>query len=333
MSKIFVSHASQNAWLIDGLIALMRSASPEAEVFCSSEASILPGANYKKTIFSSLHDADVFVAVLSDEYWKSKYCVIELGAAYERYCFEKPRGVSIQPVVLPPMDKGLALANTPLVELQLTNLLDPAALRQFLQYIASYDSNGSVEGLELSIAEYVAFVHRSTLATTSFMADADMGAYYDELPHGAPPKDRIVRCHRMGDESFQFDFWLSRLSYTPSFASVAAHFWEVKDLKEYLKFDSEAALTCTVENMEGALRGITIEFKCDPGQRVFYALHYDLAQGENHVRVPLAEMLGRPLDRVRELCFVVHPEDVVEFDGRVSVTDIHVDFAEKNRLV
>ena len=112
MSNVFVSHSSQNAWLIHGLVELIRMADPQATVFCSSEASIQPGANYKEAIYESLRNADLFVAIVSREYWASRYCILELGAAYERYCFDELKVVSIQPMLVPPLDKGLALANT-----------------------------------------------------------------------------------------------------------------------------------------------------------------------------------------------------------------------------
>ena len=87
-NSIFVSHSSQNAWLLDGLLSLIREVVPEAEIFCSSEAVIPAGGNYKEVIYSKLADADMFIAVVSDEYWKSKYSIMELGAAYQRYCFD-----------------------------------------------------------------------------------------------------------------------------------------------------------------------------------------------------------------------------------------------------
>ncbi len=73
---------------MDGLLSLIREVVPEAEIFCSSEAVIPAGGNYKEVIYSKLADADMFIAVVSDEYWKSKYSIMELGAAYQRYCFD-----------------------------------------------------------------------------------------------------------------------------------------------------------------------------------------------------------------------------------------------------
>ena len=333
MSNVFVSHSSQNAWLIHGLVDLVRMADPQAAVFCSSEASIQPGANYKEAIYESLRDADLFVAIVSREYWASRYCILELGAAYERYCFDELKAVSIQPMLVPPLDKGLALANTPLVEMQLTDLTDVGSLMLFLRKVAELGNAGPVGALEVRAAEYAAFVHRGVLEKTSLLDDAEVGAYFDERPECRLPRERIVRCQRLtespDDERLLFTFHLGRLPYDPSFASVALQFWDELNLREYLAFDSDAALCLDVDNVDGVLESLTVELKVGDN-RVFRAVECELTEGANTVRVPLAPINQKPLAAISQISLVIRPAQMRALDGEVVFGNLRADFAGRN---
>ena len=52
--SIFISHATKNAWLVKGLLELMRAVDPEAEIFCSFEPVLKPGENYREEIYKKL---------------------------------------------------------------------------------------------------------------------------------------------------------------------------------------------------------------------------------------------------------------------------------------
>lgn len=335
MQSIFISHSSKNAWVVGRLIELIKRVDAEAMVFCSSEASIKPGANYKEAIFESLRGSDLFVAVISNEYWESRYCILELGAAYERFCFDVDKPVSIQPMLVPPLDKGMALANTPLVELQLTDLIDPRSILLFLDKVAGLGGCTLEDGLELRAAEFAAYVHRGVLEGTSLLDEAEAGAYFDERPENSTPREQIVSCKRLGDledERVQFEFNLSRLPYKPSFASVALRYWDGLNLREYLAFDRDAALCIEIQNDDGVLDTLTVELKYGDNQ-IFQAVERELAEGANEVRIPLGRMNHKPLGEISQICMVVHPERMKGLDGRVILSNLRVDFKQRNILV
>ena len=331
--SIFISYSTKNAWLLEGLLSLIRTADPDADVFCSSEAVIPPGGNYKEAIYSRLSDADMFIAIVSHEYWTSRYAILELGAAYQRYCFDH-RSVSIQPVLVPPLDKSMALANTPLVEVQITDLADPQAISMLLRKIAGPENAGQVDSLEVKIAEYAAYIRRSVLKMTSLTQDVAYGAYYDE-PAGDPvPKDRIVRAHETESGRFLMEFHFSRLQadHHPSFASLALEYWDEIDFTEYLKYDRDAVFSFTLDDPDGALRSIIVEFKFGETHKVFQAVKRELEQGMNQIRIPLQPMNHRPLSEINQICFVIKPDDMNCTDGEFVISDIEVRFEAKNIL-
>lgn len=332
MRIIFISHSSQNEWVVSKLVDLIEYvAGPEIEVFCSS---IEPGDNYRKTIFQSLRETSLFVAVLSNEYWESKYCIFELGAAYERFCFDEANPVVIQPLLVPPLDKGQALANTPLVEMQLTDLTDSGALMLFLKKVAELGGRELPGGIEVRAAEFAAFVHRNVLQRVSLLDEAQIGAYFDERPENLLPRDRIVRYQRLSDDSEDervlFSFHLSRLPYDdPSFASVALLYWDELNLKDYLAFDRDAALCLDVDNVDGALRTLTVEIKKEDNV-TFHASEHELVEGMNEVRIPLRDMPQKPLEVISQISLVVHPAQMNSLDGEVVFGSLRVDFTERN---
>lgn len=81
--RIFISHSIKNEKIVLKFAEFLESINSEIEVFCSSEkGSIGTGKNFVKTIFDELDACDLFIPVLSREYYESKFCMIELGVAY-----------------------------------------------------------------------------------------------------------------------------------------------------------------------------------------------------------------------------------------------------------
>ena len=336
---IFVSHCSANAWLIEELRSLIKTVAPAAEVFCSSDtlfrnldASIHPGENYKDAIYENLGKADLFIAILSEEYWRSKYCILELGAAYERYCHEGPGSITILPLLLPPLNKGLALANTPLVELQVTELTDSNQVSILLNQLAEPGSEQLVKDLQVRIAAFSTNVQRHALMTASLVEGATSGVYYDEPPYNPVPKKDVIELLVGKDESFVVSFNLNKAPYKPSFASLALEYWNTVNLRAYLAYDAGAALSFRLDNVEGALTDITVEFKFGPIHEAFNRVTLPLAKGVNELSIPLEPMMNMPIDCINQICFVMHPATMCRLDGSMRIDQITVTMDERNLL-
>lgn len=341
MSKrIFISYTTRNQWVIPKLKELIMAVRPDAEIFCTAIGSVDPGENYKDIIFDSLREADVFIAIISNEYWQSKYCIVELGAAYQRHRYDPEKRIDIQPLLLPPLNKSVAMQNTPLTEIQVTNMLEPGELSAFLTQMAGQENSKQVDHLRLEIAEYVAFLKARLLTAASLTDMADVNAYYDEPQAHSVPKDSVVQTRRLAREAFQFEFNLSSLSYTPSFASMAMEYHEEINLQDYLKIDSEASFCFRLINVDdhlaaddaGVLKAVDVEFKAGPIHEVFQRVTLELIPGENLLSIPLKGIRYRPLGEINEICFVIHPKDMLKLDGTIVIDQIRVAFEEKNIL-
>ncbi|MBR3315923.1 MAG: toll/interleukin-1 receptor domain-containing protein [Atopobiaceae bacterium] len=327
--RVFISHSSQNKWLLDDLIRLIRKVNPQASVFCSSEIPIDPGDDYKEVIFRHLQAADLFVAIVSYEYWKSKYCVFEFGVAYHRH-IEDGSKLSIVPLLLPPLDKAQALANTPIVNMQVGDITDFQSLKKFLKKLLEPSDADQVDGYDGMIAQYVTSVSTGVLGQRSLFDNMHADAFYDEMPRATIPRGKVVRFHQIGDSSFLFEFRLSQLPYTPSFASVALMYPDTVDLREYLSYDSDAALRFSVDNTHAVLQALTVEFKV-PGTGVYHSFDFYLHEGMNDLSVPLSSMNKR-LSEISEICFVVHPETMASLDGEVAFVGVRIDYSAQDIL-
>ena len=72
--KIFVSHATKNKDIVLKFAEFLEAINSDIKVFCTSEkGSIVGGSNFVDEIFHELDDSDLFIPVLSNEYYESKF--------------------------------------------------------------------------------------------------------------------------------------------------------------------------------------------------------------------------------------------------------------------
>lgn len=331
--KVFISHSSKNAWMLDELMTLIYTTNNNTLFFCTSEeGAIDPASNYKTAIYENLEDSDVFIAVISKEYRESKYCIFELGAAYERYWNNK-NNILIIPLLLPPLNKGEALADTPLVEMQLANLTSNADVRSVLSHFVEKGNEQVIDHLNVAIGQFCTMIHDYALRKASLLDAMTYGAYFDERGKLPVPRARIAKCRR-ADDKFEFTFDLSHLDYgdeDPSFASVAFQYLNRVNLREYLSYDMDAAFHVDVDNINGVLNDITIEFKSNVNNQVMRA-EAELTPGENTILIPLKDYNYDAMEELREICFVVHPSNMNSLEGEVIFSSIRVEFETKNIL-
>ena len=138
--RIFISHATKNSKIVLMFAEFLETVSSEIEVFCSSEdGSISIGKNFIQTIFDELNNSDLFVPIISHEYYESKFCMIELGVAcsYLFNQYNKKGDEYIFPFALYPIQKGQALSGTPIANIQTGDISDEKDIHSFLEYLSS----------------------------------------------------------------------------------------------------------------------------------------------------------------------------------------------------
>src|SRR5882724_6650056 len=86
MSKVFISHASADMPVVDKFADLLIHALgiPISEIFCTSAdgLGIETGQDFVDKICENLRGSSLVLLLLSPNYYASKFCIAEMGAAW-----------------------------------------------------------------------------------------------------------------------------------------------------------------------------------------------------------------------------------------------------------
>ena len=169
--RIFVSHATKNSEIVIKFSEFLESVSSDIEVFCSSEdGSLKIGGNFVQTIFDELKGSDLFVPIISKEYYESKFCMIELGVAYSYLYnqFSKQGEDYIFPFVLYPIQKGQALSGTPIANIQTGSISDEKDIHSFLEYLTSDKGVNIGGGLNRKLHSFMFEIEQFFFSTSEY---------------------------------------------------------------------------------------------------------------------------------------------------------------------
>lgn len=83
------------------------------------------------------------------------------------------------------------------------------------------------------------------------------------------------------------------------------------DICRYLDFNNQATFHVEVINFTNSLKRIFIEFKHSDSNIILDTFEFSVSYGANKLSVPLEIMRSKALSNISEICFVIHPNDVV----------------------
>ncbi|MFQ2031516.1 TIR domain-containing protein [Aeromonas veronii] len=124
--KIFISHAVKDKKIVDAFVDLLQTGAniPYDEIFCSSlEGLGIPaGANFVDHIKEEIQSPELVIAIITQNYLMSQFCMCELGAAWAM-------SHNMYPVLVPPLE--YADVQGVLKSTQLVRINDEKGLSQF----------------------------------------------------------------------------------------------------------------------------------------------------------------------------------------------------------
>lgn len=85
MNGIFISHSAKNRELVERLVEFLRSGMgiENSKIFCTSLNGALPtGRDFVQIIRQEVKEREMVMALITPEYLKSQFCMMELGAAW-----------------------------------------------------------------------------------------------------------------------------------------------------------------------------------------------------------------------------------------------------------
>lgn len=328
--RFFISHSSKNGDIVLLFAKLLESISSEIEVFCSSEkGSIYVGTDFVDKVFQELNDSDVFIPVISKEYYESKFCMIELGVAYSYFCSKyKAKGEDyIFPFALYPTQKGYALSGTPLVNIQTGDITDENDIHSFLEYLSSEKKIVIGSGTNRRIHAFINEADKIVLHQQRLLETAKVNSYFDDsvfykhhediINHGVSEDTIVVNYNMNPYETENAD--------RPNFISIVLGFVDQLDLGRYLELNLNAEFKLTLTSFTNSLKRIFIEFKYSDANRILETFEIPIVYGDNEIHIPLEKMKSKAMKSISEICFVIHPDDVIEDEGMYKISNFSIE--------
>lgn len=326
--RIFISHATKNKEVVLKFAEFLESVSSEIEVFCSSEnGSIKVGKDFIKTIFEELNSSVLFIPVLSKEYYESRFCMIELGVAYSYFFnkYEKEGEEYIMPFALHPVTRGQALSGTPMANIQTGEMNDEDDIKSLLEYLSAEKGVHIGAGVNRKLHSFKAELDQIFLTKQNIVELAKIGTYFDDSIDFKRKED--VVSYSVKDNAIIVNYNVNPYEKMevkkPNFISMVLKYVDTIDLGRYLDFNDAAEFTFVLTSFTNSLMRIYVEFKYT-GQSVLETFKLPVVYGENKLSIPLKEMRSKALTQIKEICFVVHPEDVVEEEGMFQIGEIRI---------
>lgn len=325
---IFISFTSKDEETALSFSRILKLVDPKASVFCSAEPVIAPGTSFDEAIYEALSQSDIFIALLSNDYWKSKYCIFELSAAYYqagkwKYDHDPATNLAIYPVVIPPLVKDHALANTPMSTFEVVDLTNAERIMYLLQQIDPEMTKEKSENLRVNVTTFAAGLEKRILSESSLTEKAKTGVWMEEISAIPVKKEVLMQLAKTVDGSFVVNYDFTGICYQPSFASLAFVYRDYQNLRGYLKFDRQASFNCRIKSEDPALDSVTIEFK-DADHRKIEEFAIALEGGAAEAAISILAMDCSRLSEVSEICFVVHPRDDGVLKNTLTIESIGV---------
>lgn len=318
--KFFISHASKDADIARCFSSFLSDLSVDVSVFCSSiSGTINIGDDFVKTIEDGLNDSDVFIPLISNNYLRSKYCMIELGYAYAKIASEKSE-YKILPFCLPPVSKSDALMGTPLSHRQTAELNNREDIHNFLKTLKS---KGLLKDLFISndaIYSFIDQLNKIIMNSTNILGNAVIMPICSD----ALNKDAIQHTARDDKHIVNFNLFANGKNERPEFLSLVLKFPGLFNFRDFMLSNNDIHFLCDINNYTNSLTHIDIEFKYGETHQILKSYKISLSEGNNHIAIPINDMNVDGLTKISEICFVAWDDYMIEPEGMYTISNIQV---------
>ena len=326
--KIFISHSSKDQKISEKLKELLENSGTNVTVFSSSDKGAIPIAHdFVKYIFEELKSSEYFIPLLSEDYFSSKFCMIEWGMA-GAFHFSKKKGStfkSILPVYVYPLKPDEAIERTPFAHLQCYDLANKFAAQSIIETI---NPDSKID--EADINEFARFAKQeSTLKKGVFDRAKDIfTCSYGEKVY-VEDWDDFVKCtvNRDANEatvSYNLNPYEKEEFVKPDFVSLVFKYYDALDLYSFINYSQDAKLVFKVLNFTNSIKKLQVEIKYSGNQFVGNPCIFEVVKGLNEFKLPLEIFENDKLRTVDQICFVVKSSDFVEDEGTFVLKDFNV---------
>ena len=263
--KAFISHASKDKALVDKIYKYLVDdlRIEKKRIYCTSQNSIPAGDDFISNIKENLSNAGVVLFIITENYMKSIFCIMEMGASW---AFKD----NIIPIIVPPLDYKV-LEVTPLRSIQSVMIDNVEGLLSV--FGRKFYECGLIDEIDYELRKKtIQFINElnenemyadccdviTKTKSDAFIANKDILAYKGQLIDRAKNNDKkalylLSVNHFYGNMGFEIDHSkafeyakkAAELNYIPAYEVLGSmHYrgaYVKQDFKESLKWYKKAA--------------------------------------------------------------------------------------------
>lgn len=320
MMKIFISHSSEDKELVLMFVNLLVQGFhiDYDEIFCTSmDNALRVGEDFIKSIKENLHDSEIVLFLITQNYIDSKFCIMEMGAAW---AFKD----NIFPIIVPPLDYSI-LNDTPLKIIQSIILSDAEDLfKKLYEY----------KLVEKQIIPRLNFMQEHGLFDKIKQFTEDVKIYISKN-YGFNFKDANIICvAQNGDpdavklESNDSIHIMSCNFKANEFYPIPSNFiscvYQFVPHKDWSTITQNSIFCCKCKSKDETIQKVTIEFKCGDNLFKFYEQTFLINSDYSEIKIPISYdmMPQKYLKDISEICFVIRPNFVKNFIGEIEIGEL-----------
>lgn len=318
--KIFISHSSKDKELVLMFVDLLVQGFhiDYDEIFCTSmDNALRVGEDFIKSIKENLHDSEIVLFLITQNYIDSKFCTMEMGAAW---AFKD----NIFPIIVPPLDY---------------NILNDTPLKITQSIILS-----NAEDLFKKLYEYK-LVEKQIIPRLNFMQEhglfdkikqfTDNVKIYVVKNYGFNFKDSKIICvAQNGDPDavklelngnfHQMNCNFKANEFYPIPSNFISCVYQFVPHKDWSNITANSVFYCKCRSKNKSIHKVTIEFKCGDNLFKFYEQTFLINDNYSEIKIPISydTMPQKHLKDISEIRFVIRPNFVKNFIGEIEIGEL-----------
>lgn len=318
--KIFISHSSEDKELVLMFVDLLTQGFhiDKNEIFCTSlDNSLRVGEDFIKSIKEELHDSEIVIFLITSNYISSKFCIMEMGAAW---AYKN----NIVPIIVPPLDFNV-LNETPMKTIQALILNNAEELfnklyshklveKQIiprLNFIQEHELFDKIKNFTNEVKSYVIKNYGFNFKEAKIICAVQNGN-----PNAVKIESNDI-VHKM-----YCDFRTTNLYPIPS--NFIGCVYQFVPHKDWSNITSNSIFCCKCRSKDESIQKVIIEFKCGDNLYKFYEQIFDINKNYKEIRIPITYdvMPKKHLKDISEICFIIKPDFVQNLLGEIEISEL-----------
>lgn len=275
-----------------------------------------------QSVFDAIANADIIIPMLSENYFSSRLCLIELGMICS---FKFKNKKKILPVYIYPTNPEDVLSNTPLAYYMSYDLTNPASVKALLDIVIPdiTISDDEIKMFSHEIQEIVV-VHNAIYSSAK---DIQVYSYGTNLI--VKNWSDYVTYHKSNDKneievSYNLNPYDLKNPRKPEFISLVLKYYSSLDLYSFIRFNDNARVLFKIDNSNNAIDEMDVELKGSLGRYIGKPASFKIKEGINDCEIKLLDFKSNQLKEIDEICFVLRPEHSIGNKGTFVIKDLRI---------